>query len=352
MRRVEGEGLPRSARGCAAGLLVAAFLVALCGAARAAQPGPSVLVQVTRLHAGGLPRIVTVYGRMEVDPAARHAVTAPAAVVVDAISVQPGQQVAAGAPLVGLGPSPATSSAYTQAVAAVRVAGELARRTAALVAQHLATRQDLAAAEKSGSDARAALAALAAEGAAGPRTLRAPFAAVVTAVPARRGAIVAQGTALVDLARPDALVLHAGAVPSQAAAIRPGDRAAILALGGGEPAAGKVLLRGSMVDPQTGLVPVIVAPPAGRFLLGETAQARIVTGETRGWVVPHVAMLVDDSGVPYVVQAKDGIAHRVRVRILGHDGERDVVAGSLDPAASLVLAGNYQLADGMRVRVK
>jgi hypothetical protein len=32
------------------------------------------------------------------------------------------------------------------------------------------------------------------------------------------------------------------------------------------------------------------------------------------------------------------------------DGAKDVIAGPLDPAAPLVLTGNYQLTDGMRIR--
>jgi RND family efflux transporter MFP subunit len=333
----------------AAALLTAAILF---GAASRAAPGPSVLVELAPLRIGSLPHIVTLYGRIEADPAARHMITAPTAAVVEAIQVQHGQQLAKGAPLIGLGPSPATTAAYAQAVAAVRAAADLSRRTAALVAQHLATRQELAAAEKSSSDARATLAEMEVEGAGGLQTLRAPFAAVVTAVPASRGGSVAQGADLIDLARPDALVLRAGATPAQAAAIRPGDPATIQPLGADRSAAGKVLLCGSLVDPQTGLVPVVIAPPAGRFLLGETAQAQIVTGEAHGWVVPHAAILADDSGAPYVVQAKAGIAHRVPVRILGHDRDQDVVTGAFDPAAKLVLAGSYQLTDGMRVRTR
>jgi membrane fusion protein, multidrug efflux system len=333
-------------------LLIFGATAANAFAAEQQYQGQSVLVQLTRLREGSLPRVVTAYGRIATDPAAERTMTAPAAAVVGAIDVRPGQQVTEGAPLVRLTPSPASAAAYAQAVSAVRVGSDLARRTRALVGQHLATEQELAAAEKTAADAHDQLAALTAEGAGGPQTLRAPFAATVTAVPASPGAIVVAGASLVELAPPHALVLRVGVTPAQAAAIRPGDRVAVTALGGRDTAAGKVLWRGFLIDSQTELVPVIIAPPNGRFLLGEMAQARIVTGEARGWVVPHSAILVDDSGTPYVVQAKDKTARRVQVHILGSDGDRDVVAGSLDPTAPLVLAGAHQLADGMRVRTK
>jgi hypothetical protein len=39
------------------------------------------------------------------------------------------------------------------------------------------------------------------------------------------------------------------------------------------------------------------------------------------------------------------------VTILLSAGARDVITGALDPEAALVLAGNYQLKDGMQVRI-
>lgn len=326
-------------------------LAALFATAAAAQQHPSVLVQLTVLRQGSLPRTVTAYGRVEPGPAARRTVMAPVAAVVGAVSVRPGQEVAKGAPLILLGPSPATAAAYAQARSARHAADGLVERTRTLLAQHLATRQQLADAQKSQADARATLAALEAEGAGAPQTLRAPFHAIVSAVSTSPGAIVAPGMALIDLTRPNALVLRVGVMPDRAAAIRPGEPVRITPLGARDAVAGKVVLRGSVVDPATGLVPVDIALPPGTFLAGEMAAAEIVTGRARGYVVPHAAILVDRRGAPYVVQAVNRIAHEVPVRVLDGDGGRNVVIGPLDPAAPLVLAGNYQLKNGMRVRL-
>jgi membrane fusion protein, multidrug efflux system len=313
--------------------------------------GPSVLVVLTRLQQGSLPRVVSVYGRVEASAATRQTVMAPATAVVDAIFVKPGEEVAAGAPLIRLGPSPGTAAAYEKALSDLNAARELVRRTQTLLGQHLATRQQLADAEKSASDAKTSLTALKAEGAGKPQTLSAPFDGIVTGVSTSPGAIVNQGAALLDLARANGLVLRAGVVPEQAAEIHSGDPANITLLGGRDAGTGTVLLRGSMVDAGTGLVPVDIALPQGSFIPGQMAQAGIITGKVQGYVVPHEAVLVNDNGVPYVVQATDMIAHEVPVRILLSAGAKDVVSGALNPAAPLVLAGNYQLHDGMKVRV-
>ncbi len=246
---------------------------------------------------------------------------------------------------------PATAAAYTQAQSALRAANQLVTGTSKLVEGHLATRQQLADAEKSQADARSALLALQAQGADGPHILRAPYPAIVTALSISPGALVALGSALLDLARPNGLVLMAGAVPAQAAEVAPGDAAAIKPLGGRSTYGGKVVSAASLVDPASGLVPIEIALPANRWLPGEMAEATITIGELRGWVVPRTAILVDDTGATYVVQAVNGAARKAAVRVLGAQDGKAVIAGPLDATAPLVLAGNYQLENGMKVRV-
>ncbi len=312
--------------------------------------GPSVLVQLAKLQRGSLPQTVMAYGSVQPDPSGRQTVMAPLSAVIGEIFVRPGEEIAAAAPLIRLEPTPQAVSAYAQARSALRATMQLVDRTRTMLGEHLATAQQLADASKAQADARTTLAELDAEGAGGAQVLRAPFPAIVATISTTPGAIVAQGAALLELARPNALVLEVGVVPEQAAAIRPGNPVNIVALGEKDPVSGKVVLRGGLVDPRTGLVPVDVALPPGPFLAGEMAEADIVTGEAHGYVVPHEAILADDSGSPYVVQAVDMVAKKVPVRVLAAGGAQDVVDGRLDPASPVVLAGNYQLDDGMRVR--
>lgn len=310
---------------------------------------PNVQVQLTPLKKGSLPQTVTAYGRVEPSTSAQRTVMAPAAAVVDEIYVRQGQAVDANAPLLRLAPSPATQSAYSQAESALRVASDLVARTRNMVQQHLATAQQLADAEKSQIDAKAALAALQAQGAAGANTLKAPFRAVVTAIATSPGAMVSEGAALLSLAGPGELVLKAGVIPAEAGSIAADDPATIKAVGQGNSVTGKIVLRGAMVDPASGTIPIDIALPAGKFLPGQAAVATITTGEVSGYIVPHEAVLVDDQGHPYVVQSANMTAKRVPVRILDTAGDQDVVDGMLDASALLVLAGNYQLKDGMKM---
>jgi RND family efflux transporter MFP subunit len=325
--------------------------IVLVPMAARSQDGASVLVQLATLQHGSLPQTVTAYGVVRASAPAQRTVMAPTAAIVDEVYVRSGEEVDKGAPLLRLQPTPETASLYAQAESAVRVAADRVDRTRKMVAQHLATAQQLLDAEKAASDARAALQALQLQGAGGPNLVRAPFRAVVTSVATSPGGIVSGGATLLSLANPGGLVLEVGTLPRQAALVKADDPATIAPLGQTETLAGKVLLRGSMIDPATGMIPIQIAFPAGKLLFGQSATASITTGEFDGYIVPHEAILADDRGDPYVVQAPHMVAKRVSVRVLETDGSRDLIDGPLDPKVPLVLSGNYQLQDGMKVRI-
>ncbi|MGH8291019.1 MAG: efflux RND transporter periplasmic adaptor subunit [Steroidobacteraceae bacterium] len=312
---------------------------------------PSVLVTLTQLKEGSLPHVVIGYGTVAPASAGRKTIMAPVSAVVGDIYVRLGEQVAKGAPLIRLVPSPNTAASYIQGESALAVTRQLVARTRKLVSLHLATQQQLAEAERSESDARSALAALEALGAGGPHLFRAPFPAIVTSLTTSPGTIVSEGTALLDLAAPRQLVLTVGIVPAQANEINAEDAASVTLVGATRAFAGRVILRGAVAKSDTGLVPVEVPLPAGAFLPGEMAEAVISTARMHGYVVPHEAILADDSGAPYVVQAVNNEARKVPVRILDAYGDRNVISGPLDAHAPLVLAGNYQLDNGTRVRL-
>lgn len=343
---------PFTARCLTPVLLAAALLqLAACGQDESAASAPSALVEETPLQRGSLPSVVTIFGTVQGSAASHRMLMAPAAAVVAEIPVRLGESVAQNAPLVRLAPTPQTAASYAQARSALAVATQLVQRTRQMLGEHLVTQQQLAEAEKSQSDARAALAALEAAGAAGTSTLRSPFRAVVTALSTSRGAVVSEGTPLLEIAGADDLVVHAGIIPSAAAAVARGNRAVVVSIDGTRSAEGSVSMRGDAVDSATGLTPIDIAIPSGSLQAGEMAEAQVTIGTASGYVVPHAAILVDDTGSTYVVQDVKGAARKVPVRVLASQGGRNVIDGNLDGAAALVLAGNYQLDDGMKIRV-
>jgi membrane fusion protein (multidrug efflux system) len=311
----------------------------------------SAQVTLTKLQKGSVDHIVTAYGKVEASDAGSQSIAATLAGVVAEIDVRVGQQVAKDAPLLLLRPSPKTSSDYVQAKSASNAATAEVDRTRKLLAQHLATTQQLADAQKTLSDARSTLAAMEAQGAGAPQIVRAPSPAIVTAIAVKPGDNVAEGGNLITLAQQARLVLGVGVTPAQAELIEPGDRVAITRIGASDKTPGKVEARGSVVDADDGLVNVSIALPPGKFFLGEMAQAGIATAKVAGYVVPHQAILVDDSGKTYVMQSDDLTAKKVVVKVLEAAGETDVIDGQLDAKLPLVLEGAHQLDDGTKMRL-
>ena len=313
---------------------------------------PSVLVKLVALRTGALPRQITAYGRVEASAAGRLSITARDAAEVSEVFVHLGQSVDKGTRLLQVRPTPRAAAGYAQARSALRAAQELTARTQALLLQHLATAQQVAGARQAEADARANLEALDRVGAGGPTIIRAPCASIVTALSAQPGMLVSEGAQMLDLARPHDLVLSAGLPPAQAASIHAGDKVEISALGEQTSVPGVVSMRGSAVDPSTGLVPVQMTFPQRHLLPGQAATALITAGMIRGFVVPREAVLVNDDGEPYVVQAQAMRARKVTVDIVGAQGDQEVVAGrDLVPNQPVVVSGNYQLDDGMALRL-
>jgi RND family efflux transporter MFP subunit len=325
--------------------------LAICAAPTASvDDAPSVLVQLKTPVRGSILDTLTAYGSAA--PAANGSMTlsAPSEGRVLKLFVTAGEAVHAGQRLLDFAISAAVRSNYDQAMTALKLAREEQTRTARLLAQRLATRDQLAKADKALADAQTALGALEQEHGDKPRrTLVAPFDGVVSAIPVAQGARVQPGTTLVTLTRSDGLVVTVGVEPAQRHRLQLGQHAQLQALGSpGVVWSGKVVRIDHVLNPATRLVGADVAV-SGTLLQGEAFRVRIELGRIEGWLVPHDAVVRDAQGA-YVFQTVKDRAVRVAVKLLGGDGITSVVEGPIDLSRSLVTQGTYQLSDDMAVR--
>ena len=314
------------------------------------------LVTTVAARQGTIPDIATAYGSASPALEGGNAISLQQDGRVAAILVTQGERVRAGDRLLVFDLAPAAVSAYQQAASAVALTQSERAHTAQLLAQKLATRDQLAQADKAVTDARATLDALQRQGADRPHTqVTAPYAGIVNTVPVAQGDRVAAGAPLMTLTRLDGgagidgLVVTVGVEPSLHARVQPGQPASLRRLGGGPPLAGHVLRVDSVVNVRSRLVDVDIGVPQGSVLSGETFAADITLGKLQGWIVPHAAVLNDEHG-DYLFQIAAGKATRVDVTDLGGQGDTDAVAGNLDAARAIVVDGATQLADGDTVR--
>jgi RND family efflux transporter MFP subunit len=351
MRRI-----PAWTWGLAAAALVAVLLFLLLhkGGDEEADSGPEVqataTVTLAPVQSQDVATVVRAYGTIQ--PAADAAITvaAPKAAVVTGLLVGLGQQVRAGQPLLTLANAPATQQAYRQAADAVSFAETDLARLQRMAGEHLATNDQVSAAQKTLADARAALAAQTAQGA--DRTsqvVTAPAAAVVTALAAKAGDRVAQDSPLLTLARSGALAAALNVQSDAAGAVRAGQAASVISAFGGAPLAVRLSTVGRLSDPATRAVTAIAPVPAGAFPVGEAVQADIVTGTHQALVAPRAAVVFDETGA-HVFTVVGGKAHRVFVKAGADHGDQIELTGPIAAGATVAVQGAYELQDGMSVR--
>lgn len=328
------------------------LVCALVGLAFAAQAddAASVLVQTEAPTRGSVPDVIPAYGSAApaLDGGMTLSVQQDGRVL--AIAVTPGEIVRSGERLIDFGASAASSSTYQRAVSALALARTQRAHTAQLLTQQLATRDQLAQADKAVADAQAVLDALQREGAGRPaQTLTAPFDGIVATIPITQGERVQPSAPLLTLTHLDGLVVTIGIEPGDRNRVRPGQKVRLDPLAGGTPIEGQVLKVDGVLNPKTRLIDADVSVPKGAVISGEAFRADITVGELQGWIVPHDAVLTDANGA-YVFQVLGSKAARVDVSVVRTVGETDVIEGPLVPQHRLVVQGNYQLLNGATVR--
>jgi RND family efflux transporter MFP subunit len=335
--------------------------IALCLAssapARADDAGVA-LITTAPAKQGTIPDIVTAYGSATPALEGGNAISLQQDGRVAAILVTQGERVRAGDRLLVFDLAPQAISAYQQAVSAASLAQSERAHTAQLMAQKLATRDQLAQADKAVTDSRATLDALQRQGADRTRTqVAAPYAGIVNTIPVAQGDRVTAGAPLMTLTRLDGgagidgLVVTVGIEPALHARVQAGQPVSLHRLPDGPPIAGRVLRVDGVVNVKTRLVDVDIGVPPGAVLSGESFGAAITLGTLQGWIVPHDSVLNDERG-DYLFQVGAGKAARVDVTELGAQGDEDAVTGKLDAARPVIVDGATQLADGDAVRTQ
>ncbi|MDR3534459.1 MAG: efflux RND transporter periplasmic adaptor subunit [Rhodopila sp.] len=313
---------------------------------------PSVLVKTETPMRGEMPRIVTAYGATAPAPGASTTISVQYDGQVADVAVATGQTVHTGDPLMRVLASAAALSAYDQAQTALRLAQTELAHVTQMRQQQLATRDQVAQAEKAVSDALTQVDTLRRQGVdASSPPLQAPFDGVVSAVAVGQGDRIQANAPLLTLVRSDGIILTAGIEPAERQAVKPGDPVRMTTMSdGGRTFQGKVAAVAGQVDPKSRLVPVRIARTDGQALIdNQDLRADIIVGRSGGWKLPRSALLTDDKG-PYVFQVAGGKAVRADVRILVDAGDAMLVDGPIQADRKLVTDGAYQLSDGMAVR--
>ncbi len=268
---------------------------------------------------------------------------------IAAMAVHDGERVRAGQSLVTLARAPTTDVATAQAKAALTFATEDLARMKRLHELQLASNDQLAAAERTLSDAQAVWRAVEKTGAATETTiLHAPFAGIVTSLALAVGDRPAVGSALLTLASGTDLVVQLGVEPEDSTSLVAGASVSLFRRADDPaPIAAKLLMVGHAMDVNTRLVNAVVAlaPKAASGLtLGATLEAHIAMPPRRGLLVPRPALLEDSQGA-YLFTLANGKAHLRRVGVLAETADQALLGNGISEQELVVVGGNTGLED-------
>ncbi len=312
-----------------------------------------VSVATAPVRAERVVREAIAFGAVEPDPDAATAVALPRAGVIERVLVRPGERVSAGQELLELGTAPAAQSQWDQARAAAKYAEEQLARLERMLENKLATREQIAQAQRDLADARATERSLRSVGAnAARQILRTPNDAIVTQVLVKAGDRAAADAPALALAALDGLIVRLGVEPEVAAQIDGG--AAVKLAPVFDPQrviAAHAKQVHAMLDPTTRLVDVVVPIPseaAHALTLGIQMRGAIALGGIDALLVPRSALMRDESG-DFVFTLVGDRARRVDVEVVLERAADAAVRGALAPGTAVVVTGAYQLSDGVRV---
>jgi HlyD family secretion protein len=189
-------------------------------------------------------------------------------------------------------------------------------------------------------------------------TIRAPITGIVTDQFQYQGEFAAAGGKLVNIADISQVIVKAPFADTVAAQLKVGDSAKVVPTDTtGEETTGKVTLISRASDPlnRTVEVWVTLANGAGRLRANGAAQITAATlTKNDAIVVPVAAVTLDASnaneGTVMVVDAAN-VAHETKVTVGIRTPDKIEITGGLSGGETIVIEGNYALADGAKVEV-
>lgn len=184
--------------------------------------------------------------------------------------------------------------------------------------------------------------------------IRSPIDGVVTDRPLYPGETPAPGAPLITVMDTSSVIAKAHIPQEQAAALKVGDPATILAPGDIK-ASGKVALISPALDPNSTTVEIwIDAPnPDGSLRPGTSVHLEAVAQTLKDAViVPVSAVVKTPDGASTVMVVRDDTAHQVAVDIGVQEGQRVQITNGLAGGETVIVSGAYALPDNTKVKIE
>lgn len=321
-------------------------------------------VQVVPIREGTITENITAYGTVIPAPGAVQTVSLPFESRVRRIFVSNGQRVSSRKTLLEVDPSPDTRLQVEEARSAAQSAKQTLKHVQQRFDLKLATNEELVQAKQTFQEAQLRLESLERKGVGQRQQIRVSIQGIVNNVSVQEDSIVSAGSTLLEIVDQNRIEVKLGVEPEDMNYLR-ADQPVLLSpvnMSESRYITGRIRAISRSVNPATRLVDVFVELPlspefiegssSNRFLLDEYVMGKIAIESKAGVVVPRSAILPEEDH--YVLfTVKDGHAKKHTAQI-GLEDEKDVevIGSGFLPGDPVVILGNYELRDGMAVKVE
>jgi membrane fusion protein (multidrug efflux system) len=347
--------------GAAALVAVAIWYCQITGGSKPEKAGGQVQgtvaqVQTAPIREGVMTAYITSYGEVIPAPGALRSVSVPFESQVVRIMVSNGQKVNRGNSLLEIKPSPDTRLHLEQAQQDLETARQTLKDMEGRFALKLATNDQILKARLNLRQTQLRVASMKKRGIGSPRTLTAPMNGLIKKVFVQEGAIIGAGQPLAEIVGQDRLEVRLGVEPEDLSRVKDQQPVALTRVNvpALAPVIGRVRKISYGVNPNTRLVDVFVSLTSTTdFLLAESVAGKIAVARGRGLIVPRSAVLPagDGSYSLFTITHGRAVKHLVRIN-LQNDKEVELQDGGLGVGEPIVVVGNYELKDGMAVKVQ
>ena len=314
--------------------------------------GPTACVKTAILKKGTIAEHIVVYGSVIAAPGAVQALSEPFECQVISVMVNEGQKVSRGEILLKIQPSPKTMLQFDQAKSAYELARQSYQQMENRHKLKLATNDQLLKAKQTLDQAKLNLESMKHRGIGGEISIPSRVGGLIKKIYVQEGSMVTAGNPIMDIVAQNRIEALLGVEVEDIERVGTGQPVSLTRVNA--PAspeiAGKVRQISYAVNPTTRLVDIFVTltSPAD-FLLGEYIEGKIAATASEGLIVPRSAVLPEgDHHVLFTV--KDGRAVKHTVEIGVENAQAYQVSGKdLRGGEQVVILGNYELTDGMKV---
>ena len=311
-------------------------------------------VQTIRVERRLITAELAAYGRIIPAPGSTRSLAIPFESRIRRIFVTEGQQVQKGKTLIELSPSPATLLMVESAENSLEATKLQLEKVKERVRIKLATARELIQAEKDYNQALLRIKNLKKMRRSGKITINARNNEMIVKLYCRVGQIIAAGSPLMEIVDGNMVEAAVGVEPEDAHLLKTGQTVYLVPISRGNAGEteGKIRTISQAVNGASRLIDTFIQiRPGSGFLVNEYVKARIVLDRKKGMVVPRSAVLPGKKAfVCFTVKGNRAHEHLVKTGWEGRDYV-EILSSSILPGDEIVVQGNYELKDGMPVKV-